>query len=125
MKKNIYRKGAGDFLKSAILPIAFTIAVMAMIIFGLSETESSSRAEAVRILEDSIRRAVVMSYAVEGRYPDSISDIEKAYNIKYIETERNDMLDMYSSTFKYNETYIYIYTEKEGIITPSSIANIR
>ena len=82
MKKNIYRKGAGDFLKSAILPIVFTIAVIAMIVFGLRETETSSRAEAIRILEDSIRRAVVVSYAVEGRYPESISYIEKVYNVQ-------------------------------------------
>ena len=81
MKKNIYRKGAGDFLKAAILPVLFTIAVIGMIFYGLRETENSSRAEAVRILEDSIRRAVIMSYAVEGRYPESISYIEEVYKV--------------------------------------------
>jgi len=81
MKRNIYRKGAADFLKAAILPVLFTLAVMAMIMYGLRETENSSKSEAVRILEDSIRRAVVMSYAVEGRYPESISYIEQVYKV--------------------------------------------
>jgi len=80
-RKNIFRKGALDFLRSAIVPVLFTIAVMGMIIYGLGRTEESSRAEAVRILEDSIRRAVVMSYAVEGRYPDSIAYIESHYGV--------------------------------------------
>jgi len=81
MRRSIYKKSAGDFLRSAIAPVLFTLAVMGMIVYGLSQTEESSRAEAVRILEDSIRRAVVTSYAVEGRYPDSISYIEDHYGV--------------------------------------------
>jgi len=54
---------------------------MGMIIYGLSQTEISGRAEAVRILEDSIRNAVVMSYAVEGRYPDTVAYIEDRYGV--------------------------------------------
>ena len=80
-RNNIFRKDALDFLRSAMVPVLFTIAVMGMIVYGLGRTEESSRAEAVRILEDSIRRAVVMSYAVEGRYPDSISYIEQHYGV--------------------------------------------
>ena len=80
-RRNIFRKGAWDFLRSAIAPVLFTAAVMGMIVYGLGRTEESSKAEAVRILEDSIRRAVVMSYAVEGRYPDTISYIEEHYGV--------------------------------------------
>jgi len=81
MRRSIYRKSAWDLLRSAIMPVLFTLAVMAMIIYGLRQTEASSRAEAARILEDSIRRAVVMSYAVEGRYPESIAYIEENYGV--------------------------------------------
>jgi len=83
MKKNqnIYKKSAFDFLRSAILPVLFTVVVMTMIVFGLRQTEESSSAEGLRILEDSIRRAVVMNYAIEGRYPDSIEHIERSFGI--------------------------------------------
>jgi len=81
MRRNIYRKGAWDFVRSAIVPVLFTLAVMGMIVFGLRQTEESSRAEGLRILEDSIRRAVVICYAVEGRYPASREYIEENYGI--------------------------------------------
>ena len=79
--RNIYKKGALDILKSMLVPIAFTVVVMGMIVFGLGQTDKSSKSEGLRILEDSIRRAVVISYAVEGRYPESVAYIEKHYGI--------------------------------------------
>jgi len=87
MRKSIYKKSAGAFLRSAIAPVLFTLAVMGMIVYGLSETEASSKSEAVRILEDSIRRAVVMSYAIEGRYPESVSYIEEHFGV-HIDREK-------------------------------------
>ena len=81
IRKSIYRKGALDILRSAVVPILFTAVVMGMIAFGLRRTEESSRAEGLRILEESVRRAVVISYAVEGRYPDSVASIERDYGI--------------------------------------------
>jgi len=83
MKKqaNIFRKSAWDFLRAAIMPVIFTAAIMMMIVFGLQQTETSSSAEGLRILEDSIRRAVVISYAIEGRYPASIEYIEEHFGI--------------------------------------------
>jgi len=83
MKKqsNIFRKNIFDFLRSAILPVIFTVAIMAMVGFGLRQTEASSSAEGLRILEDSLRRAVVMCYAIEGRYPESVEYIEENFGI--------------------------------------------
>ena len=80
-KRNIYKKSAGDFLRGAILPVLFTVAIMVMVVFGLRQTEESSRAEGLRILEDSLRRAVVMCYAIEGRYPESIEYVEEHFGV--------------------------------------------
>jgi len=87
MKKSIYRKSAWDFLRSAILPLLFTVAVMLIVISGLHQTEQAGRAEAARILEDSIRRAVVTAYATQGRYPESIQYIEEHFGI-HIDRDR-------------------------------------
>jgi hypothetical protein len=81
MRKSIYRKSAWDFLRSAVLPVLFTLSVMVLIVSGLNQTESSSNAEGLRVLEDSIRRAVITSYAIEGRYPESIGYIENKFGI--------------------------------------------
>ena len=85
-RKSIYRKSVWDVLRSAITPIVFTGIVMGMIVSGLRQTEESSRSEGLRILEDSIRRAVVISYAVEGRYPESVAALKK-YGIEYDKTK--------------------------------------
>jgi len=83
MKKHrsIYKKSAWDFLRAAILPVIFTAAIIAMIISGLRQTDESTKAEGLRILEDSIRRAVVMNYAIEGRFPESLDYIETNFGI--------------------------------------------
>jgi len=80
-QKSIFKKSAWDFLRTAVLPVIFTVAVMLMIVSGLRQTSESSSAEGLRILEDSLRRAVVMSYAIEGRYPESIEYIERQFGI--------------------------------------------
>ena len=80
-QKSIYKKSAFDFLRAAILPVIFTVAIMVMVVFGLQQTSESSSAEGLRILEDSLRRAVVMNYAIEGRYPESLEYIERNFGI--------------------------------------------
>jgi len=87
MRRSIYKKGIWDVLRSLIVPVLFTLAVMGIILYGLSQTEASSKAEALRILDDSIRRAVVTCYAIEGRYPESVAYIEEHYNI-HIDRDR-------------------------------------
>ena len=87
LKRNIFRKSALDVLRSAMVPIIFTIVVMGMIVFGLRQTEESSRAEGLRVLEESIRRAVVINYAIEGTYPASIADVEEKYGINVDRTK--------------------------------------
>ena len=85
--KNIFRKTASDFLRSAILPALFTIAIIILVVFGLRQAQEASTAEGARILEDSIRRAVMINYAIEGRYPESIEYIEENFGI-HIDRER-------------------------------------
>ena len=81
MKRNIFRKSAWDIVRSALVPILFTIVVMGMIVYGLRQTEESSKSEGLRILEESIRRAIVINYAIEGSYPGSIADVEEKYGV--------------------------------------------
>ena len=81
MRKNIFRKSGWDVFRSILTPILFTVIVMGMIVYGLRQTEEASKAEGLRILEESIRRAVVINYAIEGTYPQSIADVEEKYGI--------------------------------------------
>ena len=86
-KRNIFRKSAGDLIRSAALPILFTLAVVGMIAFGLRQTGESSKAEGLRVLKESIVRATVKCYAIEGRYPDQVSYIEQNYGVRIDRTK--------------------------------------
>jgi len=83
----IFKKSGWELIKSAVLPILFTVIVLLIIGNGLRQAEASSRAEGLRILDDSIRRAVVTAYAIEGRYPESLHYIEENFGI-HIDRER-------------------------------------
>ena len=96
-RKNIYRKNAWDVLRSALVPILFTLVVMGMIVFGLRQTEISSRTEGLRILDDSIRRAVAKCYAIEGNYPESVAYLEDHYGVHIDRTKYVVHYDIFAS----------------------------
>ena len=78
MEKHVFRK---PFFVSYLIPIIFSMGMVVMVMYGLSVTENSSHSEGVRILEESIRRAVITCYAIEGSYPSDISHIEEYYGV--------------------------------------------
>lgn len=81
MKIEVFKASAFSALRSAIASIIFTLAVMGTIIYGLGQVEQSNRSEGRRRLDESLRRAAVTCYAIEGSYPDSVSYIEEHYGV--------------------------------------------
>jgi len=84
---NIYRKNPFDFLLAALLPLLFTVVIVMMVVIGINRTDEATSAEGKRILEESLQRAVVISYAIEGRYPSSIEVIEENFGIHIDKTK--------------------------------------
>lgn len=87
MRRTVFKKSALASLRVVAFPMLLTLVMLVAVIIGLRRTESSGRDEALRILEDGIRRAVVQCYVVEGRYPESIAYIEERYGV-YIDKSR-------------------------------------
>jgi hypothetical protein len=81
MKKEVFKKSVFQLILPYLTAAAFTAVVIAMIAFGLNQTEQSSRSEGLRLLEEGLMRAAVKCYAVEGFYPDTLSYIEENYGI--------------------------------------------
>jgi len=80
-KKEVFKRSAWDSIRAATLPIAFTAVILAMIIAGLNNAEQANRDDARRILEESLGRAVVTGFTIEGRYPPSIAYIEEFFGV--------------------------------------------
>jgi hypothetical protein len=81
MASKVYKKSSWDSIKSVLGPLIFTFVIVIMVMSGLRQTEEASRSEGLRILEESLHRAVVVSYALEGRYPESLAYIEENFGI--------------------------------------------
>ena len=96
MRKGIFKKSAISLIYDSVTSVIFTLAVIVVIVIGLRETEKSSRAEGLRLLEESLMRAAVQCYAIEGRYPDSIEYIKKHYGV-YIDARYAVYYEIFAS----------------------------
>jgi len=66
----------------ALLPIVITVLVLAGILYGASKTQEQATAQALKMTEESIRRAAVQCYALEGIYPVNIDYLMDHYGIR-------------------------------------------
>lgn len=86
-RPSIYKKNVFDVIKSVLMPLVFTAIIILLVLYGLGQAEESSRDEGARVLEDSIRRAVIAAYAIEGRYPATIEHIEENFGV-FVDRDR-------------------------------------
>ena len=87
MRIKVFKSNVLDLLRGGLSWIALTLPIAAVILFGLWQIEATSRANGRRLLEDSVKNAVVRHYAVEGSYPSGISVVEENYGV-YIDRTR-------------------------------------
>lgn len=61
--------------------ILFVLIVIAFV-FLLNAVAGKTEMEQARVLEDAVRRAVVTCFAIEGRYPPSLSYLAEHYGLQ-------------------------------------------
>jgi len=87
MKKQVFKRTVLESLKAMLAPVLCVSLALVIAIYGLGQAELSSRAEGLRTLEESLKRAAITCYAIEGRYPASLSHMEEDYGV-YIDHSR-------------------------------------
>ena len=87
MNKSKYKTSIGIKILSYVGFLAIFCFVLFFVLTGIQETRTTSDAEAKRLAEDSIRRAVISAYASEGKYPASFEYIQKYYGV-HIDSHR-------------------------------------
>lgn len=75
-KKHLYTG-----LRELSLPILFFAALVMMLASGLNSITKTTQAERLKSAEQSLRRAVVQCYALEGQYPKDLDYMEKNYGL--------------------------------------------
>lgn len=85
MKDSILQKPASNLLKS--IKIIISIAILFLLLFafsaGIRATSDLSLTRQKENLENAIRSSAVHSYALHGRYPESLEEILEDYHISY------------------------------------------
>jgi len=81
MKTKIWGSEFFPVIKSHMLSIIFFSCILVFIIVAIRQTEIRRNAEGIRLTEESIQRAVISCYALEGRYPQDLQYIRENYGV--------------------------------------------
>lgn len=80
----IYKSRGTSFIRGA-LPFVIMLIAMALFLQAVSGVYERSQAESYDYAEESIRRAVVQCYAIEGRYPIDMDYLRDNYGVSVSE----------------------------------------
>jgi hypothetical protein len=65
-----------------ILPIALFLIALALFVLAVSKIAGKSENEGMYLTEESIRRAAVQCYALEGVYPSDFEYLKEHYAVR-------------------------------------------
>jgi uncharacterized protein (DUF4213/DUF364 family) len=85
------------FSLSLVLSLTLLLCVLALAVLGLRNAETARSDAAAEDLLRSIRRAAVSCYAIEGRYPDTLSYLTEHYGVYVDESEFAVGYDVFAS----------------------------
>ena len=83
--------------KGIVLTLLVFGLMLGVLLYGASTVNNASESEQIAELEDSVRRAAILCYAVEGRYPDSAEELCQHYGLSYDEDKYIVQLDSFAS----------------------------
>ena len=68
--------------KSFLMPLSIFLVLFFLFLGGFSSISAESQEQEQIALQNAITRSMVHCYAVEGRYPESLSYLEEHYGIQ-------------------------------------------
>lgn len=89
-----------------VISLFLLVCIIAVTASGLRAADKAREKESARVLADSIRRAAVCCYAVEGRYPDTLGYLEDNYGVYIDEAEFAVFYDVFASNIMPDVTVI-------------------
>lgn len=94
------------FLQANLFAIVLFFSIAIITINGISETSKTSAAEEIRLAKESITRAVISCYALEGMYPESYEYIKENYGVRINEEKYFVSYDIFASNIMPDITII-------------------
>lgn len=81
--KNFKGDRKNSFTRAILLPFLLFLVTIAVFIGGAFYFERMNNAQSINLLRQSVRRAMVQCYAMEGIYPSQVEYLEKYYGLTY------------------------------------------
>lgn len=72
-----------NIIKTVAVPIVIFCAFIGVLIKGLDYFSNINQVQSLELLEQSVHRATVQCYAIEGMYPSELSYLEENYGVVY------------------------------------------
>ena len=66
-----------------VFPLLFLLVIASVFFAGVSFTSKDTLRKEQQLLEQSLKRGAVHTYALTGRYPESAEELIKDYHITY------------------------------------------
>jgi hypothetical protein len=105
----IFKYASSDifrFLREQALAIIFFVAMAVIFLVAINHTAENSSDEELRLVTDSVRKAVVSCYAIEGQYPDSYEYLKENYGLSIDESKYIIHYDVFASNIMPDITVI-------------------
>jgi hypothetical protein len=79
--RHLRHTGIWGFIKSQAVAIILFLIIAVTVWFGIADAADVRDKEEMKMAQDSVRRAVVSCYAIEGRYPESYEYLAENYGL--------------------------------------------
>lgn len=87
----------GHPLRGALATVGAFLVMLAALYFGLGQVDARNDQAEMTAIEEGVRRAAVLCYAVEGRYPTDAEELCRNYGLTYDRERYLITLDSFAS----------------------------
>jgi len=87
MKTKAFLKKIINACRGNVFSVALFVFIIAILLSGFRQASDSQADEALRVAEESIYRAAVSCYAIEGSYPQDFRYIKENYSVSIDESK--------------------------------------
>ena len=78
-----HKRASGGLIAALVL----FAAILTVFLFAIHSLETGNKARERETLEKALNRTIAYCYAVEGRYPESLTYMEETYGLTYNEED--------------------------------------
>lgn len=85
--KNFRENRKKSFLHSLRMPLIMFLLLLALLTVGILKFNQMAREQNLELAKDSLKKAIIQCYAIEGMYPPNVDYLKEQYDL-HIDTNK-------------------------------------